>query len=120
MQFSSPGIAMVSKIDLIHTSENQRALPTLPFFFIVESTVKFMSIDDSVGIQGNGNQDTQSWFHSQEINVMIDSPKIVQDWMNGLISNQNTQLYGQVHPDGIWRDAEGHTVRVLSAIAVFK
>ena len=73
-------------------------------------TVKFMAIDDSVGIQGNGNQDTQSWFHSQEINVMIDSRKIVQDWMNCLISNQNTQLYGKVNSDGIWRDAEGHTV----------
>lgn len=72
--------------------------------------VKFMAIDDSVGIQGNGNQDTQSWFHSQEINVMIDSPKIVQDWMSALISNQNTQLYGQVQLDGIWRDSDGHTV----------
>ncbi|EFP75075.2 hypothetical protein PGT21_028799 [Puccinia graminis f. sp. tritici] len=72
--------------------------------------VKFMAVDDSVGIQGNGNQDTQSWFHSQEINVMIDSPQIVQDWMKCLIANQNTQLYGQVNSDGIWRDAEGHTV----------
>ncbi|KAH9449578.1 hypothetical protein Pst134EB_020398 [Puccinia striiformis f. sp. tritici] len=72
--------------------------------------VKFMAIDDIVGIQGNGNQDTQSWFHSQEINVMIDSAKIVKDWMDCLISNQNTQLYGQLNSDGIWRDDEGHTV----------
>ncbi|POV99114.1 hypothetical protein PSTT_14015 [Puccinia striiformis] len=72
--------------------------------------VKFMAIDDIVGIQGNGNQDTQSWFHSQEINVMIDSAKIVKDWMDCLISNQNTQLYGQLNSDGIWRDDQGHTV----------
>lgn len=72
--------------------------------------VKFMAIDDEVGIQGNGNQDTQSWFHSQEINVMIDSKQVVGEWMHALISNQNTQLYGKVGPDGIWRDEAGHTV----------
>ena len=27
--------------------------------------IKFMSIDDQVAIMGNGNMDTQSWFHSQ-------------------------------------------------------
>ncbi|KAH9809011.1 hypothetical protein DFH28DRAFT_1134528 [Melampsora americana] len=72
--------------------------------------VKFMAIDDEVGIQGNGNQDTQSWFHSQEINVMIDSKQMVGEWMHALISNQNTQLYGKVGLDGIWRDGAGHTV----------
>ncbi|KAI7938156.1 hypothetical protein MJO28_015076 [Puccinia striiformis f. sp. tritici] len=70
--------------------------------------IKFMVIDDSVGIIGSGNHDTQSWFHSQETNVMIDSAQIVRDWMKGVISNQNTGLYGRVDTDGIWRDAEGH------------
>lgn len=73
-------------------------------------TVKFMAVDDEVGIQGNGNQDTQSWFHSQEINVMIDNKKIVNEWMHALVSNQNTELYGKVGLDGIWRDEAGHTV----------
>ena len=27
--------------------------------------IKFMSIDGQVAIMGNGNMDTQSWFHSQ-------------------------------------------------------
>ncbi|CAH7672639.1 hypothetical protein BY996DRAFT_4581352 [Phakopsora pachyrhizi] len=72
--------------------------------------VKFMAIDDCVGIQGNGNQDTQSWFHSQEVNVMIDSEQIVKEWMRALICNQNTELYGKVHDDGIWRDEAGRTV----------
>ncbi|KAG0149930.1 hypothetical protein CROQUDRAFT_668840 [Cronartium quercuum f. sp. fusiforme G11] len=72
--------------------------------------IKFMAIDDQVGIQGNGNQDTQSWFHSQEINVMIDSEKMVREWMHALVANQNTELYGQVGLDGIWRDEAGHTV----------
>jgi len=31
--------------------------------------IKFMSIDDQVAIMGNGNMDTQSWFHSQ-VNLM--------------------------------------------------
>ncbi|KAI9621365.1 hypothetical protein KEM48_007768 [Puccinia striiformis f. sp. tritici PST-130] len=82
--------------------------------------VKFMAIDDSVGIQGNSNHDTQSWFHSQETNVMIDSPKVVQEWVNRLISNQNTKLYGRVDADGIWRDAEGHTVDYHDHLKVAK
>jgi phosphatidylserine/phosphatidylglycerophosphate/cardiolipin synthase-like enzyme len=35
--------------------------------------IKFAAYDDEVLIIGNGNQDSQSWFHSQEVNVMIDS-----------------------------------------------
>jgi phosphatidylserine/phosphatidylglycerophosphate/cardiolipin synthase-like enzyme len=27
--------------------------------------IKFMSIDDQVAIMGNGNMDSQSWYHSQ-------------------------------------------------------
>ena len=73
-----------------------------------------MQIDDQVGIQGNGNQDTQSWFHSCEVNVMVDSKEIVQDWMETLHRQQNTQLYGRVDDDGIWRDrATGLTAAEL-------
>ena len=35
--------------------------------------IKFAAYDDEVLIIGNGNQDSQSWFHSQEVNVMVDS-----------------------------------------------
>lgn len=71
--------------------------------------VKLMIVDEHVGIQGNGNQDTQSWFHSQEINVMIDSPSICRAWIDGLRRNQNTHLYGEVsQDDGIWRDEQGN------------
>lgn len=73
-----------------------------------------MQIDDQVGIQGNGNQDTQSWFHSCEVNVMVDSKEIVKDWMDALHRQQNTQLYGRVDDDGIWRDrATGLTAAEL-------
>ena len=52
-----------------------------------------MVVDDQVGIQGNGNQDAQSWFHSQETNIMVDSSLICKSWMAGIKRNQsNTDL----------------------------
>ncbi|KZO91603.1 hypothetical protein CALVIDRAFT_541638 [Calocera viscosa TUFC12733] len=69
--------------------------------------VKFCAVDDQVGIVGNGNQDTQSWFHSQEINIMVDSPAIVKEWIDGLNANQNTLTFGLVDDDGIWRYRDG-------------
>ena len=58
-------------------------------------------------IFGNGNQDTQSWFHSMEINVMVDSPPLVREWLAGIHANQNTAMYGRVSDvDGIWRDGD--------------
>ncbi|CCL99523.1 uncharacterized protein FIBRA_01541 [Fibroporia radiculosa] len=68
--------------------------------------VKLMVIDDSVGIMGNGNMDTQSWFHSQEVNVMVDSPQVCHEWMTAVHSVQNTHLHRVGH-DGVWRDAQG-------------
>jgi phosphatidylserine/phosphatidylglycerophosphate/cardiolipin synthase-like enzyme len=70
--------------------------------------IKVMIVDEHIGIQGNGNQDTQSWYHSQEINVMFDSAVVCKGWIDGLRRNQNTHLYGEVSKkDGVWRDAEG-------------
>ncbi|CAF1003905.1 unnamed protein product, partial [Didymodactylos carnosus] len=65
--------------------------------------IKFMAIDNSVAIMGNGNMDTQTWFHSQEINAMIDSKEIVNEWMDALRKNQSTGVFGTVTPDGKWR-----------------
>ncbi|KAG8895765.1 hypothetical protein FRC00_006952 [Tulasnella sp. 408] len=69
--------------------------------------IKLMIIDDAVGIQGNGNQDAQSWYHSQEVNIMIDSPVVCKEWVEGLRRSQNTHLYGEVQKDGVWRDKDG-------------
>jgi hypothetical protein len=64
--------------------------------------------DEHIGIQGNGNQDTQSWFHSQEINILLDSPLVCKEWREAIDANQNTKHYGLVQPsDGVWRDSEG-------------
>jgi hypothetical protein len=51
-----------------------------------------MIVDEHVGIQGNGNQDTQSWFHSMEVNIMIDSYEICRDWLDQLKRNQSKSL----------------------------
>ncbi|KAK3955806.1 D active site-containing protein [Pseudoneurospora amorphoporcata] len=70
--------------------------------------IKLMVVDGHVGIMGNGNQDTQSWFHSQEINVMIDSEEVCWKWMEGIRRNQNTAIYGALDKEkGMWLDAEG-------------
>lgn len=68
-----------------------------------------MIVDEHVGIQGSGNQDTQSWYHSQEINIMFDSQSTCREWREAIERNQNTRLYGAVsQEDGIWRDGNGH------------
>ncbi|KAL6885226.1 hypothetical protein HDV57DRAFT_526822 [Trichoderma longibrachiatum] len=69
--------------------------------------VKLLIVDGCVGVQGSGNQDTQSWFHSQEINVMVDSREICAKWREGIERNQNTRLFGRVAADGVWRDEGG-------------
>ncbi|KAL3470020.1 hypothetical protein BJX99DRAFT_264619 [Aspergillus californicus] len=67
--------------------------------------VKLMIIDEKVAIQGNGNLDTQSYYHSQEVNLLIDSPIICRTWLDVVNRNQNTAKYGLVSPDdGCWHD----------------
>ncbi|KAK6535839.1 hypothetical protein TWF281_000089 [Arthrobotrys megalospora] len=70
--------------------------------------IKLMIVDDRIGIMGSGNQDTQSWFHSQEINIMVDSEEVCRGWMKQLVGNQNSFVYGQgSEVDGVWRDLDG-------------
>jgi len=74
--------------------------------------VKLLIADSHIGIQGNGNQDTQTWFHSQEINFMIDSATVCAAWEEGIRRNQNTHIYGAVTKDGkeagCWHDKNGN------------
>ncbi|KAK6344384.1 hypothetical protein TWF696_008021 [Orbilia brochopaga] len=74
------------------------------------SHIKLMVVDGQIGIQGSGNQDTQSWYHSQETNVMIDSKDVVTEWLWGIRSNQNTHIWGRVDNDGVWRARQGRDV----------
>ncbi|CZT20811.1 related to IQ calmodulin-binding motif protein [Ramularia collo-cygni] len=69
--------------------------------------IKLMIVDQTVAIQGSGNQDTQSWFHSQEVNVMMDSQAVCKAWREGIERNQNTAIYGRAKEDGCWYDSNG-------------
>lgn len=69
--------------------------------------IKLLIVDEHVGIQGSGNQDTQSWYHSQEINIMLDSAEVCRKWREGIERNQNTRKFGGAAEDGIWRDKNG-------------
>ncbi|KAJ3172091.1 hypothetical protein HDU88_006905 [Geranomyces variabilis] len=71
--------------------------------------IKLMIVDDHVGIIGSGNQDTQSWYQSQECNVMFDNATVCAAWLDGLHRNQNTFVFGAVDKaDGCWKDANGN------------
>jgi len=72
--------------------------------------IKLMIVDGQVGIMGSGNQDTQSWFHSQEVNIMLDSKDICTDWMKQLMGNQNSKEYGVIGQDGEWRGKNGEVL----------
>lgn len=70
--------------------------------------VKLMIVDERIGIVGSGNQDTQSWYHSQEVNIMLESEAVCAGWIDALRRNQNTHRYGALgREDGVWRDADG-------------
>ncbi|KAK1989710.1 phospholipase D/nuclease [Colletotrichum falcatum] len=70
--------------------------------------VKLMIVDESIAIVGSGNQDTQSWFHSQEVNIMLESRDLCKAWIDGLRRNQNTHRYGALNrEDGVWRGEDG-------------
>ena len=62
--------------------------------------IKLMIVDGHIAIQGSGNQDTQSWYHSQEVNIMLDSPLVCEKWMEAIRQNQNTHKFGQVCKEG--------------------
>ncbi|KAI0013055.1 IQ calmodulin-binding motif protein [Xylariaceae sp. FL0662B] len=70
--------------------------------------IKLMIVDERVGIVGNGNQDTQSWYHSQEVNIMLESSYVCRAWVEALRRNQNTHIYGGLDAEeGVWKDAQG-------------
>ncbi|KAJ5189160.1 MmgE/PrpD [Penicillium cf. griseofulvum] len=69
--------------------------------------IKLMIVDEQIAIQGNGNLDTQSFFHSQEVNILIDSKLVCRAWTELINRNQNTAKYGAANTkDGCWHDPE--------------
>jgi hypothetical protein len=62
--------------------------------------------------------DTQSWFHSQEANIMVDSPELVSTWQHALDANQNTRRCGRVSDsDGVWRSEDGEVIQASGVMA---
>ncbi|GAA5893943.1 uncharacterized protein JCM6883_003679 [Sporobolomyces salmoneus] len=85
--------------------------------------IKFLGVDGQCAILGNGNLDSQSFWHSQEANILVDNPQIVADWMDQLRTNQSTHHYGKVDDDGVWRHPQtkeeldkGEDVGCISAL----
>ncbi|KAI2932900.1 hypothetical protein CBS147320_1925 [Aspergillus niger] len=77
--------------------------------------IKLMIVDERVAIQGNGNLDTQSFYHSQEVNLLLDSPFVCRAWREAIDRNQNTAYYGGVSPDdGCWHDPTTNDIPVGS------
>jgi phosphatidylserine/phosphatidylglycerophosphate/cardiolipin synthase-like enzyme len=89
--------------------------------------IKLMVIDEEIAICGSGNQDSQSWYHSQyvlptlafchllrlgrstnevnrEINVMMESSLVVRKLEEGIRRNQNTWKYGLVRKGDASKD----------------
>ena len=92
--------------------------------------VKLLIADGHIGIQGSGNQgyaelvrlhssssaltclfsllratDAPHRYHSQEINILLDSADICRNWREGIERNQNTAKFGRAGlNDGVWRD----------------
>lgn len=111
--------------NMLHTSLSAQGLRHLHYHYYVGADqtrplpaqlkkrschVKLMIVDGEVGIQGNGNQDTQSWYHSQEINVLLQSREVCGDWIEGLRRCQRTGMYGKADEGGVWRDGEGEEI----------
>jgi hypothetical protein len=48
-----------------------------------------MIIDEHLGSQGHGNQVTQSWYHSMEVNIMFESKEICRSWLEAVARNQS-------------------------------
>jgi len=61
------------------------------------SHVKYMSVDDSVAVIGSANWDTQAWYHSQEMNVVVGNPESVQRMTNFLRETTNSEQYCWPH-----------------------
>jgi phosphatidylserine/phosphatidylglycerophosphate/cardiolipin synthase-like enzyme len=102
------------------TSEEAKARLNIFFYVAADQTepkhnsfkqrschIKLLIADEQVAIQGSGNQDTQTWYHSQEVNVMVDSAEVCKVWRAGIERNQNTAKFGRVREDGYWYDGDG-------------
>lgn len=69
-----------------------------------------MNVDGKVSILGNSNHDSQSWHHSQETNIMVDSEALSAEWVERLDANQNTDQFGRLETDGYWHNPQDGSI----------
>ncbi|KAJ5587823.1 uncharacterized protein N7459_003588 [Penicillium hispanicum] len=94
-----------SRLDVFYYVGKDQTRPIHNSFKKRSCHIKLMIVDEQIAIQGNGNLDTQSFFHSQEINVLIDSRLVCKTWREAIDNNQNTAKYGAASTeDGCWHD----------------
>eukprot|EP01111_Echinosteliopsis_oligospora_P016142 TRINITY_DN6593_c0_g1_i1.p1 TRINITY_DN6593_c0_g1~~TRINITY_DN6593_c0_g1_i1.p1 ORF type:complete len:511 (+),score=110.86 TRINITY_DN6593_c0_g1_i1:62-1594(+) len=72
--------------DMVHPTKNDKC------------HIKFLSADGQIAMMGSGNMDTQTWFHSQEVNVVIDSALLVKEWTDLFEAFQKTTTSGLINP----------------------
>ena len=58
----------------------------------VHSHVKFLIVDDAIIMFGNGNMDTQSWYHSMEVNLLLESPELCLALLDTVTKNSVVAL----------------------------
>lgn len=56
----------------------------------VHSHVKFLIVDDEIVIFGNGNMDTQSWYHSMEVNIALESSELCKKMIDVMMSQSTS------------------------------
>lgn len=66
-----------------------------------QSHVKYMSVDDSVVVVGSANWDTQAWYGSQEMNIVIGDPAVAKKMDQELRWKPNTELYCFPHHEAV-------------------
>jgi len=65
------------------------------------SHVKAMVVDDKFAIIGSGNQDSQTWYHSREQNVLLDNPTVAKGFHDMLISVQRNDPAINCHTEDL-------------------
>jgi phosphatidylserine/phosphatidylglycerophosphate/cardiolipin synthase-like enzyme len=68
----------------------QRAGPNFKYNKLEWSHVKFMAVDGKFAMVGSGNQDPQTWYHSREVNILIDDAKTTQHMLSTLQEPQQS------------------------------
>jgi phosphatidylserine/phosphatidylglycerophosphate/cardiolipin synthase-like enzyme len=58
-----------------------------------------LSADDQIAIIGSANMDTQSWYQSRELNVLVDSAVIVKAWEEAIFTKNLSRAVRVCQPE---------------------